>query len=63
MIIQGLNNVSHDAIFWEIFILGAPQLLLLGVIYFQHQLMWADYKKRYRMNGHSKTDRLKEGVE
>lgn len=43
--------MGHDALFWEVAIAAIPNLILLGVIWTEHRLMWADYRYRKRING------------
>ena len=43
--------MTHDFIFWEVAIAAIPNLVLLGVIWSEHRLMWADYKDRKNING------------
>jgi hypothetical protein len=47
--------MTHDAIFYEVLLVCGPQLLLSlifgSIFWYQHRLMWSDYKKKHGING------------
>jgi hypothetical protein len=48
------DGVTHREILVALILFGIPNLVVGAVFFFQHRLMWNDYRKRHGMNGNGK---------
>lgn len=47
----------HEAIAVGIGLLAVANLGVLGILWFQHRLMWREYALRHKMNGNQEATR------
>ena len=45
------DNVTHREILIALISLGIPNMVMGAVMFFQHRLMWNDFKRRHDING------------
>ena len=49
-----MSQISHDQLLVAMLVMGVPQLITFIIWGYQHKLIWADYKRRHKINGDSK---------